>query len=241
MIHTAHGLHIYKKKHHKLISLGVILLPVIFIIVLGGISHLDTLGIASAVGLSLFRLAVAYAISLVVGVALAIIFGGSKFGDSVMPIFDVLQNVPSFALIPVFALLLGYTNSMAIIFAATSIVWPILFYVLSAIKTARTDLNEAATVFGASGFKRVWYYLLPLSYPAIITGSIVGISIGWEAVIGIEIIGLSNGIGVFLNHASTAGNRPLLTAGVLGILLLVFTINKVLWVPLLRKTKYYAE
>lgn len=241
MIHTAQGLHIYKKHHHRLISLGVILLPVVFIFILGGITKIGGIAIISAIGLSLFRLLVAYAVSLIIGVSLAIAFAHSKWGDSVIPVFDVLQNIPSFALIPVFALLLGYTNTMAIVFAATSIVWPILFYVLSAIKNARTDLNEAATIFGATGWKRVKHYLVPLSYPAIITGSIVGISIGWEAVIGIEIIGLSDGIGVFLNSASQAHDKSLLTAGVLGVLLLVFAVNKVIWVPLLHKTKYYAE
>ncbi len=241
MIHTAQGMHIYKKRHHRLISLGVLLVPLIMIIILGGVTKVGGLDILAAIGLSLFRLVVAYGISLVIGIALAIGFGGSRFGDSVIPIFDVLQNVPSFALIPVFAIFLGYTNTMAIAFAATSIVWPILFYVLTAIKTARTDLNEASLIFGATGWKRIVYYYLPLSFPAIITGSIVGISIGWEAVIGIEIIGLTSGIGVFLNKASVNGQTSLLSAGVLGILLLVFTINKAIWVPLLHRTKYYGE
>ncbi len=241
MIHTAQLLHIYKKKHHHFISFAVIVIPVIFILILGGITQVGGVAILSAIGLSFFRLFVAYGISLVLGVSIALFLGGNKIGDSFLPILDVLQNIPSFALIPVFGLWFGFTNTMAIMFTATAIIWPIVFYVLSAIRSAKTELQEAATIFGARGLKRVWNYTLPLSLPAIVTGSIVGISIGWEAVIGIEIIGLTNGIGVFLNTASASGNNSLLTAGVLGILLLVFALNKVIWVPLLRKTKYYAE
>lgn len=242
MIHTGHHIHhIYKKRHHRLIAILTLLAPIILLALLGGLAKSDFISILNALGLSVYRLALGYSISLVLGITLAIAFGTSKFGDAMIPVFDVMQNIPSFALIPVFALFLGYTNAMAIIFIATSVIWPILFYILHAIRSARIDLNDVATIFGATGLKRILNYLIPLSWPAIITGSIVGISIGWEAVIGIEIIGFHSGIGVFLNNASTAGNNALLTAGIATILILVFVINKLVWMPLLKKTEYYAE
>ncbi len=241
MVHASHGLKIYSKKYHVFTALGVFLLPILFLFLIGGLSHVHTQDLAAGIGLSLYRLLLAYAVSLALGVSIAILIGYSSWASSLVPVFDVLQNVPSFALIPVFAILFGYTNAMAIIFAASSIIWPILFYVLNAIKTARSELNEAATVFGAIGLKRIFHYLIPLSFPAIITSSIVGISIGWEAVIGVEIIGLKNGVGVFLNHASILGDRTTLLAGILGILILVFSINKLIWMPLLKKAQYYAE
>lgn len=241
MIHSGRRLHIYRRGHHVLVAAFVLLLPVFFLLLLGGFTSIDIGELSAGIGISLYRLVIAYFISLVLGVGLAVIIGYSKYGETVMPIFDVLQNVPSFALIPLFVILFGYTDFMAIIFAATSIVWPILFYVLSAVHTARTEFNEAATVFGATGWKRILHYLIPLSFPAIITGSIVGISIGWEAVIGVEIIGLSNGIGVFLNNASKSGSNTTLLLGIVSILLVVFTINKLIWAPLVKRTHYYAE
>ena len=241
MVHASHGLKIYSKKYHVFTALGVLLLPVLFLVFIGGLSHVHTQDLIAGIGLSLYRLLLAYAISLALGVSIAILIGYSPWATSLVPVFDVLQNVPSFALIPVFAILFGYTNAMAIVFAASSIIWPILFYVLNAIKTARSELNEAATVFGAIGFKRIFHYLIPLSFPAIVTSSIVGISIGWEAIIGVEIIGLNSGVGVFLNHASILGDRTALLAGILGILILVFSINKLIGIPLLKKAQYYAE
>jgi len=241
MIHASHRIHIYRKRHHRLTAALTLLAPLLLLALLGGLARADFLSLLSALGLSMYRLALGYAISLSLGVALAVTFGTSKWGDALIPVFDVAQNVPSFALIPVFALFFGYTNFMAVIFIATSVIWPILFYTLHAIRSARTDLNDAATIFSATGWKRVWYYLIPLSWPAIITGSIVGISIGWEAVIGIEIIGFHSGVGVFLNNASTTGNSALLTAGIAAILIFVFIINKLAWAPLLKKTEYYGE
>ncbi|MFA5987786.1 MAG: ABC transporter permease subunit [Candidatus Paceibacterota bacterium] len=241
MIHAAKNLRIYHKKKHVHIALGTILIPLVFLvgmITLGGIAGTDLL---FSVGITLYRLIISYTISIILGVGIAIFLSYENAAESFIPVLDILQNVPSFALIPIFVLTLGYTNTMAIAFATTSIVWPILFYVLSALRTAKTDLNEAAEIFGARGSKKIFNYLIPLSFPAIVTGSIVGLSIGWEAVIGIEIIGLSNGIGSFLNAAGTSGDKTTLSLGVAAILLVVFVINRLVWVPLIKRTRYYAE
>jgi len=151
-----------------------------------------------------------------------------------------MQNLPSFALIPLFVLWLGYTNIMAIIFAATSILWPILFYMLHALKTENKDKEDAAKIFGATGWKKMVYFSLPVAFPAIVTGSIVGFAIGWESIIGIEIIGLANGIGPFINSNANTNNKGL-ALGLSALLLVVFLINRLVWMPLLKKSQSYAD
>lgn len=241
MIHGVHRFQVYTRWRHRILAMVVVLLPFVFLLVVGQFASIDIHTLSLALLISFYRLILGYLLSLVLGVIIAVTLGASRFGESVVPILDVMQNVPSFALIPVFVLLFGYSDLMAVLFIATSVIWPILFYVLSAIRTARTDWNEAATIFGATGGKRVLHYLLPLSLPAIVTGSIVGLSIGWEAVIGVEIIGFSSGIGLLLNKASLDHNNTMLVAGIGLLLFLVFVINRLIWAPLLRKTRNYAE
>jgi len=241
MIHGVHRFQIYTKWRHRLLALLVVFLPFLFLFIVGRLASVDTQALSLALLISFYRLILGYFLALVLGVTGAIFIGTSRFGEAFTPVLDVMQNVPSFALIPVFALFLGYTDFMAVIFIATSVIWPILFYVLSAIRTARTDWGEAATIFGAKGFKRVLHYLLPLSFQAIVTGSVVGISIGWEAVIGVEIIGFASGIGILLNNASLNHDNTMMVAGIGTLLFLVFIINRVVWAPLMRKTKNYAE
>jgi len=197
--------------------------------------------IGAALGLSFGRLMIAYAISLLIGGALALLVGAHPHGERALPLFDVLQNIPSFALIPFFIALFGYGSFMVILFAATSIIWPIMFYAASAIFSAREELSDAATVFGAQGLKRIVYFLIPVSFPALVTGSIVGISIGWEAVIGSEIIANASGIGSFLTHAGDRGDQKLLAATLLALLLLVFIVSRLVWVPLLSAARRYSE
>ncbi len=240
MVRLIHGFRIIKHRHYIPISILVLCLLIAALYFVGQISGVSSEQMYLGLGLSLFRLILAYLISLGVALTVALTIGQSRVGDFLIPVFDLLQNLPSFALIPLFISLFGYTNLMVITFAATSILWPILFYVLHSLKTARGDLNDAATVFGARGWKRIIYYFLPLSFSSVVTGSIVGFSIGWEAVIGVEIIGLSNGIGVFLNGALIS-NRHAFTFGLLALLLVVFIINRLIWLPLLKRTQFYGE
>ena len=193
-----------------------------------------------------YRLVVAYLIALALGTAIALIVGASPLADYLFPVFDILQNVPSFALLPIFIYFLGFTDQMIILFAVSSIIWPVLFAVLTAIKGAHVDLNDAAAIFGAVGLRRIPHYLAPLAYPAILTGSVVGIAIGWEAVIGAEIISQSfhnvSGFGTFILKAGTLGISPATVAGTVSILLIVFIVNRLLWAPLLAESAHrYAE
>jgi ABC-type nitrate/sulfonate/bicarbonate transport system permease component len=240
-IHPLHHIGLYKKRKHRLMALVTLLIPIGIICIIGIGTRSQMLAILAGLGISFYRLILGYIISLIVGIMVAIPLGTSKWGDTFTPVLDVMQNVPSFALIPVFALFLGYTDFMAIIFIASSVVWPILFYIITALRTSKTELNDAATIFGATGWRRIIYYLIPLSFPAIITGSIVGISIGWEAVIGLEIIGYKNGIGVLLNNASVNHDQSLILAGISVLLVFVFILNRLVWLPLLNRTHSYAE
>ena len=199
-----------------------------------------TLGIA--VIRTTYRLIAAYGIALAIGVSLALLVGWSPFSDALFPVFDILQNIPSFALIPFFIYFFGLTDQMVILFAVSSILWPILFAVLTAIKSAHRDLSDAATIFGARGLRRIPYYLAPLSVPAILTGSIVGIAIGWESIIGAEIIVNASGFGAFIKTASVSGIDQSSLAGMFVILIIVFVVNRLVWAPLLAEsTRRYAE
>ena len=236
-----HRAHKARARRAWIIMTGVIIAAVA-LVALGYFTQVDWVALGDSLLLTLYRLVVAYGIALVVGVAIALLVGWSPFIDFFFPFFDVLQNVPSFALIPIFIYFLGFTDTMIIFFSVSSIIWPILFAILTTIKSAHADLNDAATVFGATGWRRITSYLAPLSFPAIVTGSIVGIAIGWEAVIGAEIIADTSGFGAFIKGAGATGINSATIAGTLAILVLVFVINRLVWAPLLtQSTKRYVE
>lgn len=224
--------HVRRHRRSWLI-MGVVIAAALLLYFSGYFSGVSWPTLLDAVLRTTYRLAFAYGISLILGVAIGLLVGWSPFADLLFPLFDILQNLPSFALIPFFIYFFGFTDRMIVLFAVSSIVWPILFAVLTAIKSAHRDLDDAATVFGATGVKRIPFYLTPLAYPAILTGSIVGIAIGWESVIGAEIIAHVAGFGAFAVSADASGVSKAAIAGMLAILVIVFLVNRLVWAPLL--------
>jgi ABC-type nitrate/sulfonate/bicarbonate transport system permease component len=222
--------------------MGFVLVLASILVAFGYFAQVGWLGLMEALLRTTYRLAISYGVALTLGVSLALLVGWSPFSDYLFPVFDILQNIPSFALLPLFIYFLGFSDRMIVLFATSSIIWPILFAVLTAIKSAHRDLSDAATIFGARGLRRIPAYLAPLSFPAILTGSVVGIAIGWEAVIGAEIIAHTSGFGAFIANAGVDGVNPGTIAGTLGILGIVFVLNRLIWAPLLAESaQRYSE
>ena len=218
-----------------MVTFIVVILPVLFSLVILPLSHINAGTFLKDLGISALRLIIAYAISLFVALAAALLLIEGRLGAFFLPLFDVLQSFPSFALLPLIILWFGKSDLTVITFLVVTIIWPLLFAIISSMKTVREDWEEAATVFGARGWKRLAYFSLPISYPGIVTGSIVSLGDGWDSVIGAEIIvGLqAAGLGNFFTQA---GSTQLILFGVLAMLLFIFAINKILWLPLLEKS-----
>ena len=215
----SHSVKIYKKRWHLLLTFITIAAPFIYIFIFSEFTGVKTSQVFVDLGASFFRVAIAYLISVILAIPMAFFLGQGKTGDFFLPVFDVLQSFPSFALLPLLTVWFGIGNAVAIIFLVVTMIWPILFSALSAIRLGRKDLEEAAFVFGARGWKKMFVFTLPLSLPGLIIGSIVGIGEGWEAIVGAEIIGVTPGIGGFLNNASVQGDIPVLSFGIIALLL----------------------
>lgn len=237
----SHPVKIYRKRWHLVITFLVIVLPFLFIFIFSRLTGVEAQRVFIDLAASFMRVTTAYIISLFLAILFAVFLGQGKIGSFFLPVFDVLQSFPSFALLPLLTFWFGIGSIAAIFFLVITIVWPIVFSIMSAIRMVRSDLEEAAYVFGARGFKKIFYFTLPVALPGLVTGSIVGLGEGWEAIVGAEIIGITPGIGGFLNAASVAGNIPVLSFGIIALLFFLFTINKLIFLPLLKRSHEYSH
>lgn len=233
---------IRKRKHINKISLAITGILVILILFLG-FTELDAQKFFVGFAESLYRVTVSYFISLIIAVVVSLAVGSSKSLENVsLPILDVLQSFPSFALFPLLVLFFGKTAIVTIFILVISMIWPILFTILSAQKQLREDLIEAAHSFGAKGYKFLFFVLFPLLLPSIITGSIVAWGEAWEAIIAAEIIVGIPGVGTYLAQNGEDLNSKVLIIGIFLLLMLLFILNKYIWLPLLNSsTKYQQE
>ena len=244
-IHTARKKSVLKNKK-KSSQIAVIWIMAFFLILATVVNYskLDPGSLFEGFGVSLYRITVAYLIALVLSCIIALfVTSNEKIENAILPVLDVFQSFPSFALFPIMVASIHSTEFIIISVLVIAIMWPILFTIIGGIKNRREDLEEAATIFGANGFKRLMYFSLPELAPSIVTGSIVGWGEAWEFIIGAELlVNTKIGIGAYLGQLGNNKEDILLIFGILVLMILLFGINKLVWLPLLDKTtKYQSE
>jgi ABC-type nitrate/sulfonate/bicarbonate transport system permease component len=231
---------VYASRRHLAATVGVIALPFVFFIIFSAAIHFTISKLFADIGVSLLRMLAAYAIAATLGWLCAVLFYKGKRATVALPFFDVLQSFPTFAALPLAVTYWGPSNATIIIFLAAAIIWPLFFSVVSSLRLIKRDWEEALEISQLKGWNYVRYFLVPASMPGFITGSIVGLGDAWEALVATEIIvAAKSGLGNFFQAFSTS---PTITAfGILGFLLLIFAVNKILWMPLMEKSHVMME
>lgn len=248
----SHQLHSTRKHHilkhffvSGLVGWAWIIAALLILGLLFSFSNLDLKQVLDGFIVSLIRTGVSYCIAVTIAIIIALLITSSRWVEGLLlPVFDVLQSFPSFALFPVLVVALKNSPEFVIISVLSlAMIWPILFSIIGGIKNRRQDLEEAATIFGAQGFKRLIHFTLPDLLPSIITGSIIGWGEGWEFIIGAELLVKTNiGIGSYLGSLGQRQENAALAFGIVMLLMLLFIINRLVWLPLLAKaTSYSAE
>ena len=237
---SRHRIHIYGSRLHLLWTILFVLLPVVFLILFSRWTAIQMNILFLDLALSCWRLLVAYMIAASLGWGFAALFYKGKRSAIALPLFDVLQSFPTFALLPLIVYLWGSTSVTVIFFLVITIIWPIFFSVLSSLKLARQDWHEVVTIAGMRGMTYFRNYLWPVSFPGLITGSIIGLGEGWEALVATEmIVNVHRGLGPFF--VSSSKSATITALGIFGLLFIIFSLNKVFWIPLLDWSHHTIE
>ena len=233
MVHSKKRLRIYESRLHLLVTLIFLILPFSFFLFFSNLVHIATGKLFSDIFISLFRITVAYIIAAILGWIFAVFLYKGKRSSIALPLFDVLQSFPTFAALPLTVYFLGASSLTIILFLIVTIIWPIFFSVISNLKLIQKDWEETVEISGLKGFQYLRLFIWPISISGLITGTIIGLGDAWEALIATEIIvGIKSGLGNFFDTYSK--NPTITTFGILGFLILIFTINKLMWLPLLE-------
>lgn len=237
------GLRHYHNKKHRMLSIVITTLSIGLIGLILIIFHYNSLSLLEGLFRSTGRVTIAYLITLPLSLITVILVSkNQKTEDFFLPILDVAQSFPSFAILPFILAVAGKDTASIVIFLIITMIWPIIFTTLASIKTAREDLAEAASIFQAKGTKRLISFIIPATFPGLVTGSIVGWGEAWEAIVGAEIVAGKNGIGAFINTAYEGGDQHLFFISILILMIFIFILNRLIWLPLLkRSTSFQSE
>lgn len=226
---------IYKAGWHLAATFGILATPLVFLFLFSKFAGIEIVRLFRDIALSSVRLFAAYGIAVVFGWLFAVLFYRGKRSVVALPLFDVLQSFPTFAALPLAAAIWGATNGTVIFFLVITIIWPIFFSVLSSLKLIQHDWKDAATILRMDRMTYFRKFLWPVTVPGLMTGTIVGLGEGWEALVATEmVVRMQGGLGSFFQAFS--GDLPITALGILGLLLLIFSMNKLVWLPLLERS-----
>jgi ABC-type nitrate/sulfonate/bicarbonate transport system permease component len=235
-----HHFSINRSRRHLIVAFGILILPLVLLIVFSLVTKISFVLAIDDLTTSVIRLGIAFIFATILAWLVVILFVRGKTETVALALFDVLQSLPTFAILPIAVHFLGQRETTIIFFLILTIIWPIIFSIVSSLKQVNRSWHEAVTISRISGFNYVRYFLLPVTAPGIVTGAIIGLGEGWEALIATELLlNTRSGLGPFFRAFST--DTGMTVFGVLIFLSLIFVLNKFLWLPLLDKSHRLIE
>jgi NitT/TauT family transport system permease protein len=175
------------------------------------------------------RFAAGFALAVAIGIPLGLAMGWFRWLDGVVsPLFDALRFVAPIAWVPFAALWFGtgIGGPVMVIFAGA---FPPC--VINAYRGARyvdRRLVEAAQTLGASNWLILTEILLPASVPSLVAGVRVSAGLGWQSLIGAELIVASSGIGYLIVKGQSNISTSIVMSGMIAIGVVGFAIDAAL-------------
>ncbi|ELY3997767.1 aliphatic sulfonate ABC transporter permease SsuC [Cronobacter sakazakii] len=152
--------------------------------------------------ISSWRALVGFSIGGLIGLALGLISGLSRWGERLLDSsIQMLRNVPHLALIPLVILWFGIDESAKIFLVALGTLFPIYINTWHGIRNIDRGLLEMARSYGLSGFSLFRQVILPGALPSIMVGVRFALGLMWLTLIVAETISANSGIGYLAMNA----------------------------------------
>jgi sulfonate transport system permease protein len=150
------------------------------------------------------------------GTLLAVMAGLSRIGDAVVDgAMQVKRAIPALALIPLMILWLGIGEEMKIVTIALFVLVPVYINTYAALVGIDARYVELAEVIGLSRSAFIAKVVIPGALPGWFTGLRLGVTGSWLALIVVEQINATSGIGYMMFQAQQYGQMSVVLVGLL--------------------------
>ncbi len=170
------------------------------------------------------RAGLGLAIGVAVGTVLAVVAGLSRLGESVVdgPV-QIKRSIPSLALIPLLILWFGIGEEMKILTIALGVLVPVYIHTHNGLRAIDGRYAELAETVGLSRTAFVRTVVLPGAMPGFLLGMRFAVTSALLALVVVEQINSTSGIGHMITLASNYGQTDIIIVGlvvyaVLGLL-----------------------
>lgn len=162
--------------------------------------HLFSNGtLLTAIGSSLLRVLIGFAISILIGVVLgALIVASDYLAQNLKPLILGIQTLPSICWVPFAILWFGLTESAIIFVVVMGSAFGIALSIESGIKNVPPIYIKAAKTMGVDSVPLYLRVIFPAALPAFASGLKQGWSFAWRALMSGEVMSASMGLGYTL-------------------------------------------
>ena len=150
----------------------------------------------TAIGNSLLRGVIGFAIAVLIGVVLGIAINHFKYlQKNLKPLVLGIQTLPSVCWVPFSILWFGLTTQAILFVVVMGAAFSIAISVDNAIRNVQPIYKKAALTMGATKKQLYMYVIFPASLPEMVSGLKQGWSFAWRALMAGEVMTTSIGLG----------------------------------------------
>lgn len=181
----------------------------------------------SAVGASLRRLALGYALGALAGISVGLAMGASlRVRSTLGPTTEFLRAVPVIAVLPIAIVLLGDADAMRVAVIAFGVFFPVLVATVGGVRAVAPEIRDTAALLRLGEVERCVRVYLPAALPTIFAGLRTALSIALVLVLVSEFAGTGEGLGVSIWTWQSLSAVPSVYAGILFLGLLGYVLNR---------------
>jgi len=167
---------------------------------------------------SFMRFAYGFLLAAAIGIPLGLLMGWYQLLDDIVsPLFDALRFVAPIAWVPFAALWFGTGIGGPILIIFAGAFPPCVINAYRGAKFVDPRLIEAANMLGTPSRRVITEVLLPSSVPSIISGLRVSAGLGWQSLVGAELIVASAGVGYMMVQGQANIQTDTVMAGMVAI------------------------
>lgn len=175
---------------------------------------------------SLERFGLGFGVAAALGVPLGLLMGWYRPLDHLItPLFESVRFIAPIAWVPFAALWFGtgIGGPMLIIFSGAFP--PCLINAYRGARQVDRVVIEAAQTLGAGGLRIIVEVLVPAALPSIVAGLRVGAGLGWQSLVGAELIVVSSGVGYLMVQGQATLQTPIVISGMVAIGVIGYIID----------------
>ncbi|MFD6333029.1 ABC transporter permease [Streptomyces niveus] len=148
------------------------------------------------------------------GLVLALVSGLSRIAEGVIdgPV-QIKRAIPSLALIPLLILWFGIGESMKVITIALGVFVPVYIHTHNGLRTIDTRYVELAETVRLSRTAFLRHVVLPGALPGFLLGMRFAVTGAWLALVVVEQVNATSGIGYMMELARTYGQTDVIIVG----------------------------